>query len=75
VYCRDCHRYDPENRKCLDGKVNPPSWETAVNVSQVLGLRSICAFNDHRERLINCRKGHVVNDVTTQRLDEVQGKR
>jgi hypothetical protein len=36
--------------------VNPPTWETAVTVSQVLGLRSICAFNDYRERLVNARK-------------------
>jgi hypothetical protein len=55
VYCRDCARYDFESEKCLDGKVNPPSWELAVTVSQVLGLRSICAFNDHRERLVRAR--------------------
>jgi hypothetical protein len=56
VYCRDCARFDLEAEKCLDGKVNPPSWETAVTVSQVLGLRSICMFNDHRERLVRARK-------------------
>ncbi|MEZ0326464.1 MAG: hypothetical protein ACAH95_11210 [Fimbriimonas sp.] len=55
VYCRDCARYDLEAEKCLDGKVNPPSWEIAVTVSQVLGLRSICVFNDHRERLVRAR--------------------
>jgi hypothetical protein len=39
----------------MDGKVNPPDWETAVSVSQILGLRSICMFNDHRERLVRAR--------------------
>ncbi|HSI72793.1 MAG TPA: hypothetical protein VK934_06410 [Fimbriimonas sp.] len=56
MYCRDCARFDLEAEKCLDGKVNPPSWESAVTVSQVLGLRSICVFNDHRERLVRARK-------------------
>ena len=56
MYCRDCARFDSEANKCRDGKVNPPSWEAAVTVSQVLGLRSICMFNDHRERLVRCRK-------------------
>ncbi|MBI1755637.1 MAG: hypothetical protein HY248_04030 [Fimbriimonas ginsengisoli] len=55
MYCRDCPRYDGEASRCRDGKVNPPDWETAVNVANVLGLRSICVFNDHRERLVNCR--------------------
>ncbi len=54
--CRDCARWDSEARKCRDEKVNPHSWEVAVSVSQVLGLRSICVFNDFRERLVNSRK-------------------
>ena len=54
--CRDCARWDDERRKCRDGKVNPHRWDVAVSVSQVLGLRSICMFNDYRERLVNCRK-------------------
>jgi hypothetical protein len=54
--CRDCARWDGEARKCLDSKVNPHNWEIAVSVSQVLGLRSICIFNDYRERLVNSRK-------------------
>jgi len=56
VLCRDCPRYDLENEKCLDRKVNPKNWEIAVSVSQVLGLRSICVFNDYRERLIASRQ-------------------
>ncbi len=56
MYCRDCARYDADNNKCLDGKVNPQKWDTAVSVAQVLGLRSICAFNDFRERLVQSRK-------------------
>lgn len=54
--CRDCARWDREERKCLDSKVNPHNWEAAVSVSQVFGVRSICMFNDYRERLILCRK-------------------
>ena len=55
MYCRDCARYDLENKRCRDSKVNPQDWETAVTVAQVLGLRSICVFNDHRERLVRAR--------------------
>jgi hypothetical protein len=55
--CRDCHLWNKEERRCMDGKVNPPRYETAVSVVQVLGLRSICPFNDFRERLIAARIG------------------
>ena len=55
MHCRDCARYDSQSERCRDSKVNPESWETAVTVSQVLGLRSICVFNDYRERLIASR--------------------
>lgn len=54
--CRDCARWDGEARKCLDGKVNPHKWTVAVEVAQVLGIRSICIFNDYRERLVNSRR-------------------
>jgi hypothetical protein len=53
--CRDCHRWNKDETRCLDGKVNPHRYETAVNVAQVLGIRSICPFNDFRERLIASR--------------------
>lgn len=59
--CRDCARWDGDLRHCRDNKVNPPSWEQAVSVSQVLGLRSICMFNDHRERLIEARKAPIAS--------------
>jgi hypothetical protein len=55
VYCSDCARYDAEKAKCRDGKVNPERWDAAVNVANVMGLRAICMFNDHRERLVQCR--------------------
>ncbi len=54
--CRDCARFDEKAERCLDQKVNPQRWEVAVEVSQVLGLRSICAFNDFRERLVASRR-------------------
>lgn len=53
--CKDCHRFDPETRRCRDGKINPHNWETAVSASQILGIRTICSFNDFRERLIQAR--------------------
>ncbi|HWD39800.1 MAG TPA: hypothetical protein VG944_13200 [Fimbriimonas sp.] len=56
MYCRDCPRYDQENKRCLDGKLNPEKWDLAVSVAQVFGLRSICTFNDHRERLVKSRE-------------------
>jgi hypothetical protein len=55
VYCEDCPRWDPEKRKCRDGKLNPQRWKDAFEVAWHLGLRAICVFNDHRERLIRAR--------------------
>lgn len=55
MYCRDCPRFDLESNRCKDSKVNPLEYETAVNVAKVMGLRAICVFNDHRERLIEAR--------------------
>lgn len=51
--CRDCARYI--EGRCTDGKVNPRSWSLAVEVANVMGIRSICAFNDHRQRLVESR--------------------
>ncbi|MFW5697163.1 MAG: hypothetical protein ACOCX1_01230 [Fimbriimonadaceae bacterium] len=56
MHCRDCPRFDQEAQRCQDGKVNPPRWETAVDVANVIGVRSICVFNDYRERLLETRK-------------------
>lgn len=61
--CRDCHRWDAASKKCLDGKVNPHNWETVVSVSQVLGIRAICPFNDYREKLIGCTLGPKVREM------------
>jgi hypothetical protein len=55
MHCRDCSRFDPELRKCRDQKVNPITWAEAVDVANVMGLRSICMFNDHREKLVVSR--------------------
>lgn len=61
MYCRDCARWDEEAKRCNDGKVNPQRWEVAVSVANVLGVRSICIFNDYRERLIRSRSPQVPN--------------
>jgi len=55
VHCKDCDRFDPEIRKCKDQKINPQRWSQAVEVANVLGVRSICVFNDYRERLVRSR--------------------
>jgi hypothetical protein len=52
MQCRDCARFDGESGHCRDKKLNPDTWEEAVNVSRVYGIRAVCMFNDHRERLI-----------------------
>lgn len=53
--CRDCARYDLEGRRCLDRKLNPKRYSEAVEIANVLGLRPICVFNDHREKLVRAR--------------------
>ncbi len=55
MHCRDCHRFDSQNRKCLDRKINPLKWVDAVEVANVMGIRAICIYNDHRERLARSR--------------------
>jgi hypothetical protein len=56
VYCRDCPRHDPEAGRCRDGKTNPERYDQAVEVVRLFGLRAICTYNDHRERLIEVRQ-------------------
>lgn len=54
--CRDCPRFCQGDEdgpgRCLDGKLNPQTYSMAVEVSETMGLRAICIFNDHRERLV-----------------------
>ena len=57
--CRDCPRYDQEKLRCLDGKLNPQRYSDAIEVANVWGVRSICAYNDHRQRLVEVRTGVV----------------
>ncbi len=53
MHCQDCPRYDLEREACRDGKLNPARWDQAIDVVRLFGLRSVCVFNDHRERLVN----------------------
>ena len=55
MHCSDCPRFNEEKRTCRDGKINPEAWAMAVEASNVFGVRSICIFNDHRERLVESR--------------------
>ncbi|MBX3096931.1 MAG: hypothetical protein KF812_08720 [Fimbriimonadaceae bacterium] len=57
--CRDCPRFDSDAQTCQDQKLNPGRWEEAVEVGQLYGIRSICTFNDFRERLIAARANPV----------------
>lgn len=66
MYCRDCALWNPEDRRCKNGKVNPQSWEETVNVANVLGVRAICIFNDHRERLVGSRLSQVPERPTSK---------
>ena len=56
MYCQDCPRYDPEARRCRDGKLNPARYSDAVETANVYGVRAICMYNDHRQRLIQTRR-------------------
>jgi hypothetical protein len=53
--CKDCVRFNLDTERCKDNKLNPLNWETAVNVAQTHGVRTICIFNDFREHLIHVR--------------------
>ncbi len=53
--CKDCARFNAEKKECLDQKLNPADWGSAVIVANAMGVRAICAFNDYRERLIRAR--------------------
>ncbi len=55
LFCRDCVRFNIETRECRDKKLNPQSWEESVQVANLMGVRAICMFNDHRERLVESR--------------------
>lgn len=56
MHCQDCPRYDPEAQSCRDEKLNPLRWDQAVDIANIFGLRAICMFNDHRERLVDTRR-------------------
>jgi hypothetical protein len=53
--CSQCERFDPEKRACRDGKINPPNYVLTVEAVNVFGVRALCMFNDHRERLAPVR--------------------
>ena len=48
--------------------MNPQKWEDAVQLANAVGLRAICVFNDHRERLIFSRGIAVNEDNGNQEL-------
>jgi hypothetical protein len=56
MFCQDCTRFDADEEKCRDRKLNPITWDEAVNVANAFGVRAICMFNDHREKLILARQ-------------------
>lgn len=70
MHCRDCHRFDPKNRKCLDRKINPLKWVDAVEVANVMGIRAICIYNDHRERLARSRGMPVREDDHNEAMQD-----
>jgi hypothetical protein len=55
--CRDCALWDDKKERCRDGKINPRKYDDALCAAQVLGVRAICIFNDHRERIVGVRTG------------------
>lgn len=68
LQCEDCARYDAEQGRCRDGKVNPQRWDQAVDVANLLGVRAICMFNDHREKLVESRVPMTPDMKRTTRL-------
>lgn len=53
MHCRDCPRWI--DGKCADQKVNPERYGQAVEVANIHGVRAICPFNEHRDRLVRTR--------------------
>lgn len=65
--CRDCPRFDSEKRICQDGKLNPGRYEQAQEIVRLHGLRSICVFNDFRERLVYNRSAPLTKPAALAR--------
>ncbi len=62
--CPDCPRYDPESETCRDAKINPRKWSDAVEAAHIYGVRAVCVFCEHRERLVACQ---IVGSTRTRR--------
>lgn len=56
MHCKDCARFDEENGKCKDDKVNPRDYSSALQIATMFGVRAICVFNHHRESLVEVRQ-------------------
>jgi hypothetical protein len=65
-------------RVCRDGKLNPHSWESAMEVAQQLGARALCMMNDFREEIIDLwglgRMGAIPSEGVGEEASEGAGK-
>jgi hypothetical protein len=49
--CLKCPRYEPEARRCREGKANPRNKPDTVAVAELLGLQTLCHYNPYRDAL------------------------
>ncbi len=51
--CQDCPRFEVDSENCKDRKLNPQTWQDAVQSAQIFGPRALCQMNDYRERILS----------------------
>ena len=49
--CWKCPRYDKDERRCREGKVNPRSKSDTFTVSELFGIQALCHYNPYRDAL------------------------
>ncbi len=55
--CEDCPRFNADDGVCRDRKLNPKTFNAAVDVIQIFGPRSLCSLNDFREQMLDIWEG------------------
>lgn len=49
--CSKCDRYSYQLRRCLGGKINPPTFKGAKDAETFMGKGYVCIHSKWREKL------------------------